>query len=69
MIGSPVVAAWNVNMPASCIDRTLFYYANNALNVLTNIAVLVLPLHMLWNLSLPRRQKLGIAAVFMSGVL
>jgi hypothetical protein len=64
----PVSKSWDVTVKGGyCVNLPVFYIANLSLNCATDFAVLVLPIPMLWNLRMPFRQKMALAAIFMTG--
>lgn len=70
---NPVAASWDLNLAnlptTSCINRPAEYLAQSSLNIVTDICVFLLPLHTVWNLHLPFRQKLGVSSIFALGLL
>ncbi|MCJ1474351.1 hypothetical protein MMC13_003009 [Lambiella insularis] len=63
----PVAAAWNFHLTATCIDPVVFSLAIALTGVLTDFVVLFLPVHMIWKLHLPTRQKIVLSIVFLLG--
>jgi hypothetical protein len=61
---------WDVDIiSGSCIDLQalgIFYAASNSL---TDLALLFLPVWLLWTLPIPKPQKIGVLIVFMTGGL
>ncbi|KAK4232941.1 hypothetical protein C8A03DRAFT_48350 [Achaetomium macrosporum] len=65
-----VAKAWDVTITnSSCIDRVACFFAMLVLNVTTDLAMLVLPIPMLWNTKMPKRQRVGLIGIFMTGSL
>ncbi|PVH68619.1 hypothetical protein DL98DRAFT_375249, partial [Cadophora sp. DSE1049] len=65
---TPIARSWDLSITSgSCINRPIFYFANAGLNIGTDCVMLILPIPMLWNLQMPRRQKAGLIGVFMAG--
>ncbi|KAF2860320.1 hypothetical protein K470DRAFT_73839 [Piedraia hortae CBS 480.64] len=62
---SPRSAYWDTTVNGQCIDFTAFFYTTSGLSIITDIFILLLPVHMLWNLNCSRRQKAGILATFL----
>lgn len=60
---------WITALPGKCVDFLVLWYFNSSFNVATDIAVVVLPLYVLKDLNLPRRQKWAVLGVFAIGVL
>jgi hypothetical protein len=68
----PVHDFWNVNYKdhtGHCLPEGPVWYANAAMQILTDVVILILPMPLLSKLHLPRRQKIGIMLVFGVGVL
>ncbi|KAM5353177.1 hypothetical protein ACJZ2D_016932 [Fusarium nematophilum] len=64
----PVEMAWDITIThGSCIDRMAYFIATLALNVATDLFMLALPIPMLWKVKMPKRQKLGLIGIFMTG--
>ena len=66
---SPVNYFWDTAIEGSCTNARAGRIATDALNIITDVVMLVLPLPMVWKLVLPLRQKLAIAAIFGLGIL
>lgn len=67
---SPVKALWDLNVEnPKCIDRTLVLLVLSIFNIFTDFLVLLLPIRIVLPLSMPRRQKVGLMGIFMSGTL
>ena len=68
----PVHDFWNVNYRlhrAHCLPDGPVWYANAAMQISTDVVILILPMPLLSKLHLPWRQKMGIMLVFGVGVL
>jgi len=64
----PVAKSWDITITDGyCVNLPVFYIANLCLNSVTDVAVLILPIPMLWNVQMPLRQKIAIAGIFMTG--
>ncbi|KAJ5770174.1 uncharacterized protein N7511_002225 [Penicillium nucicola] len=64
----PVAKQWDLSLKGTCIDTVSFYYVAIAgTNLGFDIAIIILPLPVLWKLQLQRRQKLVLTAVFTLG--
>lgn len=66
---SPVEGAWNVAVADHCIDQIKFYYGNSVSNVLTDVAILCLPMPMIWRLNLSKAKKWAVTGAFLAGGL
>lgn len=52
-----------------CIDLQAFYWGVTVTNLLLDVVVLLLPMQVVWKLKLPKRQKITLSAIFLSGGL
>lgn len=60
---------WNLLLPGHCFDFNSLFTATGVFNVLSDFAILILPIHPLWKLQMPLKRKLSVAAVFATGFL
>lgn len=65
----PIRGAWNPTIEAKCIDLGLIIVITSALNVLTDVLTLCLPLPLLWRLNLPKERKVQLTGIFLLGGL
>ena len=65
----PESKTWNIALPGTCISLTLLDKVIGALNILTDFLILILPIPIVWGLSMTRSKKVGLSAVFGTGVL
>ncbi|KAH7116385.1 hypothetical protein EDB81DRAFT_892544 [Dactylonectria macrodidyma] len=65
----PFEKLWQPDIPGHCIDVNTFYMFSTATNIVFDIAIYIMPLHILWSLNLPKRQRLGLVLVFALGFL
>ncbi|KAI9804374.1 MAG: hypothetical protein M1826_004870 [Phylliscum demangeonii] len=66
---SPRRRYWIKALPGSCINTLTFYKISGTINMLSDIAIFLLPLPMVWKVRLPRRQKLAIIGVLAIGLV
>ncbi|KAJ4857941.1 hypothetical protein T069G_08838 [Trichoderma breve] len=67
-ICSPVVKAFNKTLPGTCIDLATFWFANAGFSIATDIIILLLPMPLVYQLEVPRAQKIALMAVFAVGI-
>jgi hypothetical protein len=60
---------WNPHTEGRCISTNASIIATSAINIVSDITILVLPLLSIARLNLPTRKKLGVGAVFATGAL
>ena len=62
--------SWPVALLSSrCGETMVMTYVQGIFNIVSDFYVLVLPLPVVWKLQLPLRKKIGVSAVFMTGLL
>lgn len=67
---TPVAAAYDQSITdKKCINVNAFYLANAAVNIFTDLLTYTLPLKLIANLQMPRRQKIGLAVILCLGLL
>lgn len=65
----PVEKLWYPELPGHCIDQVGTWIANAASTILTDVAILVLPIPQVWKLQLRRTEKIGVTVAFCLGFL
>ncbi|KAH7034022.1 hypothetical protein B0J12DRAFT_607953 [Macrophomina phaseolina] len=66
----PIAKYWDLTITGgSCIDIRKIFLASGILNTATDATILFLPVWMLWNLRIPKREKIGVMLVMMTGGL
>ncbi|KAI9724512.1 MAG: hypothetical protein M1812_000580 [Candelaria pacifica] len=66
---NPVNGVWDPMVAKmACVNISAFYLANAALNILTDFLTYTLPLRLVWQLQMPRRQKTGVALMLCLGL-
>ena len=66
-ICTPIHSFWDLSEPSKCIDSVDFYVANSALNIFTDLVILILPMPIVWKLHVSRKQKTVLSLVFVLG--
>ncbi|KAJ9610699.1 hypothetical protein H2200_005476 [Cladophialophora chaetospira] len=65
---SPIAFSWDKSIQGGhCINQEPLWFSFSGFNILTDLAVWVLPMPVLWKLQLPRKQKLSLIGVFALG--
>jgi hypothetical protein len=65
---TPVSYFWNPSIGGHCLSRLGVWFANAALNIITDVVICLMPVPVLNRLSLPRKQKYALIAVFCLGL-
>ncbi|KAI1372871.1 hypothetical protein F4677DRAFT_431002 [Hypoxylon crocopeplum] len=63
---TPVESFWK-GTPEDCIEQHVFYLASAIINVIGDVAVLALPLPVVWRLHTSRSKKLSLSFLFLLG--
>lgn len=70
LICIPVQHNWNQNIRgAHCGNHRLLYIVTPIPWIVTDLAILILPIPMAWSLQMPRKQKIALTGVFLLGGL
>lgn len=56
-------------MIGSCVDMDAMLIASTLINVISDFAILILPIYSVWHLQALRKQKWGLTAVFIVGIM
>lgn len=65
----PIAKIWNPRLPGHCLTVGPLSFLTGALNVITDIYILVLPIPFLWSLNMQYSRKIRIYAIFGIGIL
>lgn len=65
----PISMLWDDSLQGTCIDITVFYYANAGINIATDLIIYSIPISTLWRLKMPTLQKIGLCSIFCLGAL
>ncbi|KAL6714744.1 hypothetical protein ACLMJK_008169 [Lecanora helva] len=63
----PIKALWAPTTPARCVDFGRFALAMGVINIITDLAILTLPLPVVWRLRISRTKKVLISITFIVG--
>ncbi|PGH11327.1 hypothetical protein AJ79_04943 [Helicocarpus griseus UAMH5409] len=65
---TPVRRAWDKQVPGTCVNSRVTWYANAAFNISSDLAILILPMPVVKSLQLPKKARIGLMAVFALGI-
>ncbi|KAL8646473.1 MAG: hypothetical protein Q9226_006836, partial [Calogaya cf. arnoldii] len=51
----------------TCVDLTVLLLVTASLNIVTDVALLMLPMPLVWNLKIERSQKFAVSGIFLLG--
>ena len=69
LLCKPISHNWNWNQPGNCGNVAANCIAGAAINVMTDLLILVLPMPIIWRLSIPLKRKISLSFVFGLGFL
>ncbi|KAL9105534.1 MAG: hypothetical protein Q9227_009308 [Pyrenula ochraceoflavens] len=67
MMISPIEKAWDKKLDGHCISIGGVWYGNSVMTILTDLAIIILPVREILRLNMPMAQKLGLAMLFSLG--
>lgn len=66
---SPRLKIWNPDAPGHCLKASILYLAPAVFNMISDIAMLSVPVYLIWSLQMSLRRKVGVSALFGTGLL
>lgn len=63
----PFEYSWNKSISGRCIDIMILFRYVSGLNLASDVAILILPLPVIWGLHTSRAQKVGLTLAFLTG--
>ena len=60
---------WNPKEDGTCVDIKKLYIASALFNTLSDVAMLSVPIYLIWSLQMSLRRKVGVSAIFCTGGL
>ncbi|KAH8888969.1 hypothetical protein GQ53DRAFT_723745 [Thozetella sp. PMI_491] len=64
---NPIHKAWDTDVPGTCFNQVALYLSNAGLNILQDFIIYILPVKRLWEIQLPRKQRIALIIVFVIG--
>lgn len=65
----PVARFWDREIPGTCLSFEAVWFFNAAMNITTDLTLLIMPMPLISQLQLPRVQKFALMAVFAVGLV
>ncbi|KAI0201208.1 hypothetical protein F4808DRAFT_469863 [Astrocystis sublimbata] len=65
----PFEAIWDKTIPGKCIDGKVIEVVSAALNLTSDLIILILPQRVIWTLQMRRQKKIGVSVIFAIGLL
>ena len=69
LICQPVRSSWDPRVPNNCGNRYVFNVVGPLPWILTDFAILICPLPMVWRLHTTTRHKIALGGIFLVGAL
>lgn len=63
----PVQKRWRPELPGHCMEYVIPWTLNAVLTILTDVAILVLPVPQIWKMRLGVMEKMGVTSIFALG--
>ncbi|RDW76096.1 hypothetical protein BP5796_06917 [Coleophoma crateriformis] len=63
----PVNFFWDSSIKGSCMNKLAFWFSNAALNITTDLMIFAIPIPLVRQLQLPKKQKIALMFVFAFG--
>lgn len=60
---------WTPSLPGHCLNNERVFVAGGAINVVSDFAILLLPVVLISRLQMPMKKKIGVSAIFATGFL
>lgn len=65
----PIHKLWDFAVQGHCVNMNAAFKTLSALNVATDVALLILPIWLMWSMHLPFWKKVGTVFILMTGSL
>ena len=65
----PIAYTWDKSIDGTCGNATQAYEAVGIINLITDLAIIILPMPLLWQLQLPLAKKVALTAIFGIGIV
>ncbi|KAJ5089758.1 hypothetical protein N7532_008442 [Penicillium argentinense] len=65
----PVAKFWDQSLEGACMGIAEFSYGQQIPNIVSDAIILIMPIKVVWSLSIPKSQKILLSGVFFIGVL
>lgn len=69
LVCNPVSNFWDPNVPGKCLNQLAIWYVMASINLVSDFVIFSMPLPVIKNLQLPKKQKIMLMGVFCLGFL
>lgn len=66
-ICTPIPSFWDRNIIGKCFDEQTLFIADTVMSGITDLAVLVIPIPLIWNLHMPLKKKIRVLVLLGAG--
>ncbi|GAW17492.1 hypothetical protein ANO14919_069490 [Xylariales sp. No.14919] len=66
---SPHEKIWNKTLPGTCVNSKVIFVSSASINLVSDLAILILPQRIIWRLHTTRQKKIAVSSVFAIGVI
>ncbi|PQE07758.1 integral membrane protein [Rutstroemia sp. NJR-2017a BVV2] len=66
---NPIAKSWDKSLDGKCIPIGNVWYSTSVLSIVTDMAIIILPIYQIRRLQLPMSQKVGLCLLFSLGLL
>jgi hypothetical protein len=67
-VSRPFAHNWDMSISGTCGNRAAGYMAVTAFSLITDLAVTLVPAHIIWKLHMPKAHKTGTIILFSLGL-
>jgi hypothetical protein len=66
-ICTPIPRFWDHNVQGTCFNEVALFIADTVMSAITDIAILVIPIPLIWNLHMPLKKKIRVFSMLGAG--
>ncbi|KAI9679254.1 MAG: hypothetical protein M1817_005273 [Caeruleum heppii] len=63
----PIAYNWDKSIPGQCVNPNALFISALALNLFTDILIVLLPIPMIWRIQISRAEKIAVSSAFLLG--
>ncbi|KAG9238581.1 hypothetical protein BJ875DRAFT_511081 [Amylocarpus encephaloides] len=63
----PVLANFDASVQGTCLNTQTGFYVSELINMFLDIALVLMPITIIWKLKLPRRERIALCGIFLTG--
>lgn len=66
---NPIPRAWDPRYEGTCLNLRSLFIGNAVPNIVTDFAILIMPIHQVWKLQIKLVQRISLVMIFLLGCL